>query len=77
MKQIFSSAGERFWMFTIAAIALAIIGFICVSAVVMGRIPEGAEGLFNGAVTGLLLVARDVIRAIIEMLGGKEKKDAA
>ncbi|MFN3944544.1 MAG: hypothetical protein ACK4K7_06415 [Allosphingosinicella sp.] len=33
---------DLFWMFTIAALALAIIGFILGAAVVSGRMPEGA-----------------------------------
>jgi len=55
---------DRFWMFTIAAIALMIIGGICIAVLWTGRMPENSEGLLGGAITGLLLLARDVINAI-------------
>lgn len=64
------SVCDRFWMFTIAAIALGIVGFVCIAIVWNDKMPEHGEGLLTGAITGLLMVARDVIRAIIEMLGG-------
>lgn len=54
---------DRFWMFTIAAIALAVIGFIVGSVVINGRMPEGAGELLTGAVTGLLMIVQKVIEA--------------
>lgn len=54
---------DRFWLFTIAAIALAIIGFILGAVVINGKMPEGAGELFASAITGLLLVVQKVIEA--------------
>lgn len=54
---------DRFWLFTIAAIALVIIGGVLVSVVINGKMPEGAGELFASAVTGLLLVVQKVIEA--------------
>lgn len=54
----------EFWMFTVAAIALAIVGAICVGSLLQEDLPEGLGTLLGGAVTGLLLVARDVVKAI-------------
>lgn len=57
------TACDRFWLFTIAAIALSVIGFIVGSVVVNGRMPEGAGELLTGAVTGLLMIVQKVIEA--------------
>lgn len=54
---------REFWMFTIAAIALFVVGSIGFQAAMYG-IPEGAGEILSGIVTGLLLIARDVINAI-------------
>lgn len=54
---------REFWMFTIAAIALFVVGGIGFQAAVHG-IPDGAGEIIAAIVTGLLLVARDVINAI-------------
>ena len=54
---------DRFWLFTIAAIALAVIGFIVVAVIVNGAMPKGAGELLTGAVTGLLMIVQKVIEA--------------
>ncbi|MFN3943881.1 MAG: hypothetical protein ACK4K7_02980 [Allosphingosinicella sp.] len=54
---------DRFWLFTIAAIALVIIGFILGAVVIKGGMPAGAGELFASAITGLLLVVQKVIDA--------------
>jgi hypothetical protein len=54
---------DRFWLFTIAAIALAVIGFIVGAVVINGRMPEGAGELLTGAITGLLMIVQKVIEA--------------
>lgn len=57
------AACDRFWLFTIAALALAIIGFILGAVVINGKMPEGAGELFSAAITGLLMVVQKVIEA--------------
>lgn len=54
---------DRFWLFTIAAIALGTIGFIVGAVVINGRMPEGAGELLTGAITGLLMIVQKVIEA--------------
>lgn len=54
---------REFWMFTIAAISLFVVGAIGLAAVRSG-IPDGSGEIIAAIVTGLLLVARDVINAI-------------
>ena len=54
---------DRFWLFTIAAIALSVIGFIVGAVVIAGRMPEGSEALLTTAVAGLLMIAQKVIEA--------------
>lgn len=54
---------REFWMFTIAAIALFVVGAVGLQAAIYG-IPEGAGEILSAVVTGLLLIARDVINAI-------------
>ncbi|WP_337846823.1 hypothetical protein [Sphingomonas sp.] len=56
------SVCDRFWLFTIAAIALAIVGFIAV-AVLWKGMPAGAGELLSGITTGLLMIAQKVIEA--------------
>lgn len=57
------SVCDRFWLFTIAAIALAVIGFIVSAVVINGHMPEGAGELLTGAITGLLMIVQKVIEA--------------
>ena len=54
---------DRFWLFTIAAIALGIIGFIVAAVIITGAMPDGSGELLTGAVTGLLMIAQKVIEA--------------
>ena len=54
---------DRFWLFTIAALALGTIAFILVSVTVSGKMPEDAGELFTSAVTGLLMIVQKVIEA--------------
>lgn len=54
---------DRFWLFTIAAIALGIIGVIVISIVVTRQMPQGAGEMLTGAVTGLLMIVQKVIEA--------------
>lgn len=54
---------DRFWLFTIAAIALGIIAFIVAAVIITGAMPKDAGELLTGAVTGLLLIAQKVIDA--------------
>jgi hypothetical protein len=54
---------DRFWLFTIAAMALAIIGFVIVAVIWSGKMPEGGGELLTGAVTGLLMIVQKVIEA--------------
>lgn len=50
-------------MFTIAAIALILVGAILISVVHAGRMPEGSSEILSGAVTGLLMTVQKVIDA--------------
>lgn len=54
---------DRFWLFTIAGLALGVIGFIVVAVVTNGAMPKGAGELLTGAVTGLLMIVQKVIEA--------------
>lgn len=63
LKDKIGAVCDRFWLFTIAAIALAIIGFILGAVVIRGRMPDDAGELFAAAITGLLLVVQKVIDA--------------
>lgn len=54
---------DRFWLFSIAGIALAVVGFILVSIVVNGKMPEGAGELFSASIMGLLMIVQKVIEA--------------
>lgn len=54
---------DRFWLFTIAALALGTIAFILVSVTISGKMPEAAGELFTSAVTGLLMIVQKVIEA--------------
>lgn len=54
---------DRFWLFTIAAIALGVIGFVLLWVVIKGKMPEGAGELLSAAVTGLLMIVQKVIEA--------------
>ncbi len=54
---------DRFWLFTIAALALGVTGFIVGSVVINGRMPEGAGELMASTVTGLLMIVQKVIEA--------------
>lgn len=53
---------DRFWLFTIAAIALIVIGVI-VAAVIWWGMPENAGELLSAIATGLLLIVQKVIDA--------------
>ena len=66
---------DRFWMFTIAAISLIVVGFVCAAILWNGKMPEGSEGLLTAAITGLLMVAQNVIKAVVEMMGASGKPD--
>lgn len=57
------TACERFWLFTIAAIALAVVAAIILPIVIRERMPAGAGEAVSGAVTGLLMIAQKVIDA--------------
>lgn len=54
---------DRFWLFTIAGLALGVIGVIVGSVVINGRMPEGAGELMTATVTGLLMIVQKVIEA--------------
>lgn len=54
---------DRFWLFTIAAIALGVIAIIVGSVVINGHMPEGAGELLSATVTGLLMIVQKVIEA--------------
>lgn len=54
---------REFWMFTIAALGLGIVGFLCIQVAVYG-IPPRADAIVGGAVTGILMRVGDVINAI-------------
>ena len=54
---------DRFWLFTIAAIALFTIALIVGAVILTGKIPDGAGELLSAAVTGLLMVVQKVIEA--------------
>lgn len=54
---------DRFWLFTIAAISLAVIAFIVVAVILTGKMPDGAGELLTGATTGLLMLAQKVVEA--------------
>lgn len=54
---------DRFWLFTIAAIALVIIGGVLLAVIWHRKMPEGAGELLASAITGLLLVVQKVIEA--------------
>ena len=70
-------AGERRGLFAIASIALAIIGLICGAIVFQGKMPDGSEGLLGGALTGLILLARDVINTIRSLASDKQMGNMA
>jgi hypothetical protein len=57
------SVCDRFWLFTIAAIALGVIGIIVGSVVINGSMPKDAGELMTAAVTGLLMIVQKVIEA--------------
>lgn len=57
------TACERFWLFTIAAIALAIVGMMIAACVWLGRVPADAKELFSATGLGLLMIAQKVIEA--------------
>lgn len=63
MHLIDKLAIREFWMFTIAALSLGVVGAIGLVAVNEG-LPKGAEAIVGGIVTGLILLARDVVNAI-------------
>lgn len=63
MKVFFSHCADRFWLFTIAAISLGIVGGMIGAVILKGGMPEGAGELFAGALTGLLLIVQKVIDA--------------
>jgi hypothetical protein len=69
--------GERRGLFAIASIALAIIGLICGAIVFQGKMPDGSEGLLGGALTGLILLARDVINTIRSLASDKQMGNMA
>jgi hypothetical protein len=54
---------DRFWLFTIAAIVLAIVGFIAVSVIWKGAMPRGAGELLGSIVTGGFMLAQKVVDA--------------
>lgn len=54
---------REFWMFTIAGVALLIVGGISLQLAI-GGIPKNAEALLGTVVGGLILLIRDVINAI-------------
>lgn len=57
------TACERFWLFTIAAIALAVVAAVILPIVFGGKMPAGAGELLSSAVTGLLMIAQKVVDA--------------
>lgn len=57
------TACERFWLFTIAAIALVIVGAMIAATVWLGRVPGDAKELFSATSLGLLMIAQKVIEA--------------
>lgn len=54
---------DRFWLFSIAGIALGVIAVIVGSVVIRGKMPEGGGELLTGATTGLLMIVQKVIEA--------------
>jgi hypothetical protein len=65
---------REFWMFTIAAIALGVVGAIGFQVAVYG-VPERADAIIGGIVTGGLLLCRDVINAIKALWGAVRAAD--
>lgn len=53
---------DRFWLFTIAAISLAVIAVIA-GVVIWKGMPTGAGELLSAIATGLLLIVQKVIDA--------------
>jgi hypothetical protein len=53
---------DRFWLFTIAAISLIVIGIIAGSVIWWGM-PENAGELLAATSTGLMLIVQKVIEA--------------
>lgn len=62
-RRIDKLAIREFWMFTVAAMALAIVAVLGLQVAVHG-IPARADAIVGSIVTGALLIARDVINAI-------------
>lgn len=54
---------DRFWLFTIAAISLTVIGIVVGTVIIMGKMPADAGELLTATVTGLLLIVQKVIDA--------------
>lgn len=66
---------REFWMFTIAAITLGIIGAIGFQAAVLG-VPERADAIIGGIITGGFMLCRDVINAIRALWGVSQQGDS-
>ena len=54
---------DRFWLLTLAMGALVVLGGVSLMALWKG-VPEKADVLIGGIVTGLLLFMREIVQAI-------------